>query len=153
MARQKDSVARSLSKQAAVTISGTTFGPDSKENTRTVAGIIENTFKGTMEPMDRKRILKLPEELPILKSAKVTDNTGNPEKAKKDSEAFRQKCLEMINSGNDLAIIEIPPDKNPHAEYALDKIEGVVRLIQGMKCGIRNLIKLLERNGIEYKES
>lgn len=48
LARQKDTAVRRLSKQAAATISGTTFGPDSKENTRTVAAIIENTFKESL---------------------------------------------------------------------------------------------------------
>lgn len=53
MARQKDTLVRKLSKQAAITISGTTFGPDSKENTRTVSAIIENTFKGTIDSLSR----------------------------------------------------------------------------------------------------
>ncbi len=54
MARKKDTVVRRLSKQAAVTIDGTTFGPDSKENTNTVASIIENTFvTGAIESLSR----------------------------------------------------------------------------------------------------
>ncbi|KKN81511.1 hypothetical protein LCGC14_0317700 [marine sediment metagenome] len=65
MARQ--TVARKLSRQAAVTISGTTFGPDSKENTRIVAEIIENTFNGTMSALARVAEARVADEKVTMK--------------------------------------------------------------------------------------